>query len=59
MTRINLNIFPLESYDMLIGMDWLESHKVILNCFDKTFTYVVEDQVVRKVKGISKLVSLR
>ena len=22
-TRINLNIFPLGSYDMIIGMDWL------------------------------------
>ena len=22
-TRINLNVFPLGSYDMIIGMDWL------------------------------------
>ena len=25
---------------MLIGMDWLEQHRVVLNCFDKTFTSV-------------------
>ena len=54
MTRINLNVFPLGSYDMIIGMDWLAKYKVILKCFDKTFTYVVEDIIVRKVEGVSK-----
>ena len=58
-TRININIFPLESYDMLIGMDWLERHKVILNCFDKTFTYVAEHKTIKKLKSISKPVLLR
>jgi hypothetical protein len=27
-TLVNLNVLPLGSYDILIGMDWLESHKV-------------------------------
>ena len=58
-TRINLNNFPLGSYDMIIGTNWLEMYKVILNCLGKTFTYVAEDQTVRKVKCTSKLVSLR
>ena len=58
-TRINLNFFPLGSYDMIIGMDWLEKYKVILNCFDKTFTYVAEDKIFRKVNGFSTPVSLR
>ena len=31
----------------------------MLNFFDKTFTYLAEDQIVRKIKGISKPVSLR
>ena len=44
---------------MTIGMDWLEKYKLILNCFDKTFTYVIEDKIVRKVNGFSKHVSLR
>ena len=34
-TKINLNIFPLGSYDMIIGMDWLEKNKVVLNYFFK------------------------
>ena len=28
----------VRSYDVLICMDWLEKHKVVLNCFEKTFT---------------------
>ena len=44
--RINLNVFPLGSYDMIIGMEWLAKYKVILKCLDKTFTYVAEDQII-------------
>ena len=37
-TFLKLNVLPLGSYVILIGMDWLEQHRVILNCYDKTFT---------------------
>ena len=36
LTHPNVNIFPLGSYDLLRGMDWLEEHKFLLNYFDKT-----------------------
>ena len=49
-TKINLNIFPLGSYDMIIGMECLEKYKLVLNCFDKTFTYVAEDQIVQEYR---------
>ena len=45
-TEIDLNILPLGSYNMIIGMDWLEKNKVVLNCYEKTFTYIAEDQVL-------------
>ena len=35
--QADLNILPLGSYDLLIGMDWLEKHRVILNFYDKTY----------------------
>ena len=54
-----MNSFPLGSYDMIIGMDWLEKYKVVMNWFDKTFTNVDEDKIVRKVNGFSKPISLR
>lgn len=31
-TEVNLNILPLGSYDLLIGMDWLEKKKALMNC---------------------------
>ena len=37
-TFVKINVLPLGSYDMLIGMDWLEQHRVVMYCFDKTFT---------------------
>ena len=40
LTHVNVNILPFKPYDLLIGMDSLEEHKVLLNCFDKTFTCI-------------------
>ena len=34
-TKLNLNMLPLGSYDILIGMDWLEQHHVMLDCLQK------------------------
>ena len=31
-TRANLYVTILGSYDVIIGMDWLESHEAILKC---------------------------
>ena len=31
-TCVDLNVLPLGSYDVLIGMDWLEAHEVKLDC---------------------------
>ena len=50
MTHANVNILPLGSYDMLIGMDWLEENKFLLNCFDKTFTCIYNKGNNIKVK---------
>ena len=32
-TQVKLNVLPLGSYGILVGMDWLEKHQVILNFF--------------------------
>ena len=36
-TCVDRNILPLSSYDVLIGMDLLEAHRVNLDCYHKTF----------------------
>ena len=58
-TFVNLNILPLGSYDILIGMDWLEKHRVVLNCFDKTFTCINNDGKLISVKVIPRKIAVR
>ena len=56
---VNLNVLPLGSYDLLIGMDWLEQHRVILNCYDKTFTCLNSDGKPVSVKWIPRKTTIR
>ena len=58
-TFVKLNVLPLGSYDILIGMDWLEKHKVILNCYDKIFTCISNDGKSISVKGIPRKTTIR
>ena len=53
-TLAKINVLPLGSYDVLIGMDWLEHHRVVLNFFDKTFTCINSDGKLINVKGIPR-----
>jgi hypothetical protein len=53
-----LNIFPLGSYDYLIGMDWLEQHHTLLDCHNKEFTFLDEEGKLRKVQVIPKEVTI-
>ena len=58
-TLVKHSVLPLGSYDMLIGMDWLEQHRVVLNSFDKTFTCVSNDGELINVKGIPRKIVVR
>ena len=58
-TIVKLNVLPLGSYDLLIGMDWLEQHRVILNCYDKIFTCINNDGKSINVKGIPRRTTVR
>ena len=42
-TRANLYVMILGSYDVVIGMDWLESHKAILNYKMKQLSLVIDE----------------
>ena len=44
---------------MIIGMEWLERNKVVLNYFSKYFTYIVEDEILQIVNDILKVVVVR
>jgi hypothetical protein len=44
---------------MLIGMDWLETHKVKLDCFNKTLECEDDKGNKRVLQGIQKPMSVR
>ena len=58
-TCVDLNFLPLGSYDVLIGMDWLEAHRAKLDCYNKTFECLDEEGKLKVVKGIPKVISGR
>ena len=58
-TCVYLNVIPLGSYDVLIVMDWLESHRVKLNCYNKNFECMDEEGNPRVVRGIPKVIYVR
>jgi hypothetical protein len=44
------------SYDCLIGMDYLDKHHDVLDCYKKTITCLVEEGKQGKVQGIPRVV---
>jgi hypothetical protein len=58
-TKKYLNIIPLGSYDFLIGMDWLDKHHVVLDCYNKAFTCLDEEGNLRTIQGIPRVVSIK
>ena len=58
-TCVYLNILPLGSNDVLIGMDYLEAHIVKLDCYNKNFECLDEEGNLKVVKGIPKVISSR
>jgi hypothetical protein len=58
-TRVNLYVTILGSYDVVIGMDWLETHEAILNCKTKRLSLVDDEGQRRVIVGRNQGVSLR
>jgi hypothetical protein len=58
-TRATLNIIPLGSYDLLIGMDWLAAYKTKLDCYHKTLECVNEEGRNTTLQGIQKPISVK
>jgi hypothetical protein len=42
-TKTDLNIIPLGLYDCLIGIDWLDEHHDVVDCYNKAFTCLDEE----------------
>ena len=55
--RFNLYVMILGSYDVVIGMDWLETHEAILNCKTKWLSLVDDEGQRRVIVGWNQGVS--
>ena len=58
-TCVDLNVLPLGSYDVLIRKDWLEAHKAKLDCYNRTFECMDEEENPIVVRGIPKVIYVR
>jgi hypothetical protein len=58
-TKADLNILSLGSYDYLIGIDWLDQHHAILDCWNKEFTFLDKEGNQGVVQGIPRVVTVR
>ena len=54
-----MDVLPLGSYDIPIGMSWLEARKVKLDFYNKASECLDEEGKLRMVRGISKEVFIR
>eukprot|EP00253_Pinus_taeda_P012179 PITA_12179 len=55
----DLNILPLGSYDILIGMDWLEKHWSLVDCKTKVIYYRDQQGNRKEMQGIKQSVQVR
>jgi hypothetical protein len=56
LNRVDVKIVPLGSYDYLIGMDWLEKHHFVLDCYNKKMIFLDEEGKQGKIQGIPRVV---
>lgn len=58
-TLSNLRVIPLGSYDIVLGMDWLEQHQAILDCKVKSINCVDDFRTAKVILGVKRPISLR
>jgi hypothetical protein len=58
-TKVNLYVMISGSYDIVIGMEWLESHDAILNCKTKWLSLTNDVGQRRVIVGRNQGVSMR
>eukprot|EP00253_Pinus_taeda_P022178 PITA_22178 len=55
----DLNVLPLGSYNILIGMDWLERHWSLVDCKTKFIYYKDQNRDRKEMQGIQRPVQIR
>jgi hypothetical protein len=58
-TKLKVYITALGTYDLIIGMDWLEAHRAMVDCFAKMVLCVDDEGRPIEIHGVWRKVSLR
>jgi hypothetical protein len=58
-TRLKVYVTALGTYDLIIGMDWLESHRAMVDCFAKRVLCIDNEGRPVEIHGVRREVSLR
>jgi hypothetical protein len=58
-TRLKLYVTSLGTYDRIIGMDWLEAQRAMVDCFVKRVLCVDDEGRSVEIHGIRRKASLR
>ena len=58
-TLVDLNVIPLGSYDVLIGMDYSNTRQSMFDSYNKTYMCLDEEGNIVAFKGIHISISLR
>jgi hypothetical protein len=57
-TRLKVYVTALGVYDLIIGMDWLEDHRALVDCFAKRVLCVDDEGRRVEIQGVWRKVSL-
>eukprot|EP00253_Pinus_taeda_P029424 PITA_29424 len=58
-TKLRVYVTALGTYDLIIGMDWLEAHQAWVDCYGKRILGLNDEGEVIQIQGIKREVSLR
>jgi hypothetical protein len=58
-TRLKVYVTALRVYDLIIGMDWLEAHRALVDCFAKRVLCLDDEGRPMEIQGVRRKVSLR
>jgi len=59
LTKLKIYVTTLGTYDLVIGMDWLEAHQAWGDCYGKRILGISDEGEAIQVQGIKRKVSLR
>ena len=57
-TRLKVYVTALGTYDLIIGMDWLEAHRSMVDCFTKSVLCVDDEGRPVEIHGVWRKMSL-